>query len=291
MLKEGYTLMHEHVTIDLSGVKKDEDCHLDCYEETVKEFKKLYEYGVRNVVEVTNIGMGRDIAYIQNVEKETGIHIVKSTGCYKVPFIPEEMTKLSTEELAEVMVREIEEGFAGFSEQAQMIGEIGTSNMEWKPEERKLFDAAILAHKKTGKPIYTHTTLSTLALEQAQYLVENGVNPQKVVIGHIDLSGNLETIVSVLETGVNVGFDTIGKNNYLPDEKRIEMLIELEKLGYLGQVVLSEDLTRKTHLKYKGGIGYTYLFETFLPKLREAGMQEGSIDMMLKKNPQKIMDE
>ena len=63
MLKEGYTLMHEHVTIDLSGVKNDQDCHLDCYEETVKEFKQLYEYGVRNIVEVTNIGMGRDIAY------------------------------------------------------------------------------------------------------------------------------------------------------------------------------------------------------------------------------------
>lgn len=291
MLKDGYTLMHEHVTIDLSGVKKDEDCHLDCYGETVKEFKKLYEYGVRNVVEVTNIGMGRDIAYIQRVEKETGINIVKSTGCYKVPFIPKEMTKLSTEELADIMVHEIEEGFAGFKEHAQMIGEIGTSNMEWKEEERKLFDAAILAHKRTGKPIYTHTTLSTLALEQARYLVENGANPKKVVIGHVDLSGDVEKIAEVLKTGVNVGFDTIGKNNYLPDEKRIEMLIELEKQGFLGQVVLSEDLTRKSHLKYKGGIGYTYLFETFLPKLRAAGMKEESIDICLRKNPKKIMDE
>ena len=30
----GYTLMHEHITIDLSGVKKDTDCQLDCYAET-----------------------------------------------------------------------------------------------------------------------------------------------------------------------------------------------------------------------------------------------------------------
>ena len=40
-LIDGYTYMHEHMTIDLSGVKKDEDCHLDCYEETVKELKKV----------------------------------------------------------------------------------------------------------------------------------------------------------------------------------------------------------------------------------------------------------
>ena len=291
MLKEGYTLMHEHVTIDLSGVKNDQDCHLNCYEETVKEFKKLYEYGVRNIVEVTNIGMGRDIAYIQNVEKETGINILKSTGCYKEPFIPENMLALSTEELANVMIHEIDDGFDGFDAHAEMIGEVGTSKNEWKESERRLFDASIIAHKKTGKPIYTHTTLSTLALEQAEYLTAGGGKPEKVVIGHVDLSGDLDMIISVLKTGVNVGFDTIGKNNYLPDEKRIEMLLALEKLGLVGQVVLSEDLTRKTHLKYKGGIGYSYLFETFLPNLRKAGMKEESIDLMLKENPAKIFGE
>ena len=60
-LIDGYTLMHEHVTIDLSSVKKDEDCRLDCFEETVKEFKSLYGYGVRNILEVTNLGMGRNV--------------------------------------------------------------------------------------------------------------------------------------------------------------------------------------------------------------------------------------
>lgn len=68
-LIDGYTYMHEHMTIDLSGVKKDEDCHLDCYEETVKELKKLYHYGVRNIVEVSNIGMGR-ILIISSVLKK-----------------------------------------------------------------------------------------------------------------------------------------------------------------------------------------------------------------------------
>ena len=64
----GYTMMHEHITIDLSGVKKDTDCQLDCYAETVEEFKKLYEYGVRRIVDVTNDGMGRNPQYVENVE-------------------------------------------------------------------------------------------------------------------------------------------------------------------------------------------------------------------------------
>ena len=69
VIKEGYTLMHEHITIDLSGVKKDLDCRLDCFDETVKEFQQLYEYGVRNILDVTNIGMGRDVDYIRRVEE------------------------------------------------------------------------------------------------------------------------------------------------------------------------------------------------------------------------------
>lgn len=289
-LIDGYTYMHEHMTIDLSGVKKDEDCHLDCYEETVKELKKLYHYGVRNIVEVSNIGMGRDIDYIQRIEKETGIQILKSTGWYKEPFIPEEYLNKTTEELASIMIDEIENGIEGTNVKAMMIGEIGTSKNEWKDSERRLFDAAIIAHKKTNRPIYTHTTLSTLALEQAKYLVSHGVDPHRIVIGHVDLCEDINYIKEVLKTGVTIGFDTIGKNNYLPDEKRIAHLLELEKTGYTSQVVLSEDLTRKSHLAFKGGIGYAYLFESFLPAARKAAINESFITDMLVNNPKRIME-
>ena len=290
-LADGYTLMHEHIHIDLSSVKNDSDCHLDCIDETIKEFKKLYEYGVRNIVEVTNLGMGRNLEIIEKVEKATGIQIIKSTGCYKEPFIPEKYLNMGSEQLADVMIQEIENGFDDFDDKANMIGEIGTSKDEWKESERRLFDAAILAHKKTGKPIYTHTTLSTLAKQQAEYLVSNGVDPKKVVIGHVDLSDDFDYILSVLETGVFVGFDTIGKENYLPDAKRIQYLLQLEKLGKINQIVLSEDLTRKSHLKYKGGIGYAYLFETFIPRLKEAGIKETSINQMLIHNPRIILED
>ena len=60
-LTDGYTLMHEHVTIDLSGVKGDEDCRLDCLDETIEEFRRLYAFGVRNILDVTNLGMGRNV--------------------------------------------------------------------------------------------------------------------------------------------------------------------------------------------------------------------------------------
>ncbi len=286
----GYTLMHEHTTIDLSGVKKDMDCCLDCYEETAEEYRWLYEVGVRRIVDVTNDGMGRNPAYVSRMEKETGLQIVQSTGFYKEPFLPAWTQGKTAEELAGFMMKEIEEGIQD-GPKAGMIGEIGTSKNEMKMSERMVFDAAVMAAKSTGKPIYTHTTLGTWALEQADYFKGSGMDVSRVIIGHIDLSGDLQYIRKVLATGVNVGFDTIGKNTYFPDEKRVEFLKGLEGDGLLGQVVLSLDLTRKSHLAYQGGIGYVYLFETFLPMLRQAGLREESIEQMLIGNPGRILGE
>lgn len=286
-LIKGYTYMHEHLFIDLSSVKNDKDCLLDCTDEIIVELKKCYQLGLRNIVEVTNRGMGRNMEVISRIEKETNINVIKSTGYYKEPFLPNEVEELSVEALAKIMIDELTMGIDN-NHTASVIGEIGTSLNEWKQNERKLFDAAIIAHKSTGAPIYTHTTLGTLAKEQADYLIENGVCPQKIIIGHIDLCQDLQVILEVLKTGVSVGFDTIGKNDYFPDIKRIEFLIEIEKIGLINQVVLSQDLTRKSHLEYLGGIGYGYLLNTFIPLALKMGLTQASLDVMLCDNPQRL---
>ena len=284
----GYTMMHEHITIDLSGVKKDTDCQLDCYAETVAEFKKLYEYGVRRIVDVTNDGMGRNPQYVENVEKETGIRIVHSTGFYKEPFLPERVYGQTVQEMAAWMIGEIRQGIDGGAKPG-MIGEIGTSKNTMTETEKKVFDASVIAARETGLPIYTHTTLGTYAPEQAAYFKATGLPMDRIVLGHLDLSGDLDYIRRVLDSGISIGFDTVGKNNYFPDAKRVEFLLALEAEGRLDQIVLSEDLTRKSHLKYKGGIGYGYLFETFIPMLKEAGLKQESLDKMLIHNPARIL--
>lgn len=285
---EGYTFMHEHTTIDLSGVKGDIDCRLDCKEETIKEFQQLYQMGVRTIVDVTAEGMGRDVDYVNEVEKNSGIRIIRSTGYYKEPFLPSEVYERNVHDIADFMIHEITDGIHG-GVKAGVIGEIGTSKSIITPAEKKIFRAAVIAAKETQRPIYTHTTLGTCALEQAEFFAQEGLDMGRVIIGHADLSGNYEYIRKILETGAVVGFDTIGKNAYLDDRIRAAFLKKLEEEGLLKQVVLSLDLTRKSHLKYKGGIGYTYLFESFLPLLKDMGISEASIEQMLVENPKRIL--
>ncbi len=277
--------MHEHMHLDLSRIKKDPDTCLDCTQETLEELRKLRKQGITRILDVTNTGMGRDHDLLDWLEQESGIRILHSTGWYKDPFIPDEWSEKSPEELADAMIREIRSG------KAVVIGEIGTSKNRWTDNERRLFEAAVLAHKATGAPVYTHTTLSTLALEQAQYLTGQGVDPDKIVIGHMDFAQDMDRIRKVLKTGVNIGFDTIGKSDYLPDEKRVQMLLELEAEGLADHVVLSMDITRKSQLQAFGGKGYLWLADHFIPSLLEAGLQPDTIRQMLIRTPDRILGE
>ena len=287
-LKPGITYAHEHVTIDLSGVKQDLDCRLDLMDETISEFRRLKELGVANIIDVTNRGMGRNIAYVQQVARQTGLNILVATGYYKEPFLPQEVYDLSELQLAEIMVAEIMDGIEGSGIKASLIGEVGTSQAGITPVERKLLGAAARAHAETGKPVSTHTTLGRLGLEQAKILKDYGVDLTKVVIGHVDLSGDLDYALRLLDTGTNIAFDTVGKVNYMADNRRLAMLQEICRRGLFGQVLLSLDITRRSHLKSRGGLGYAYLLDTFVPYIRANGISEQAIDHMLIQNPQKI---
>ncbi|XXM71375.1 phosphotriesterase family protein [Lysinibacillus sphaericus] len=285
MLENGITYMHEHTTIDLSEIKCNEDCQLDVFSETVKEYKKLYDKGVRNIVDVTNFGMGRNIPFVQKAAQESGINIVHATGFYQEKFYPIQVFRETKEQLAERMLKEIREGIKGTDVKAEIIGEIGTSYNTWTDAERKVFEAVVLVHKETDKPITTHTTLGTLGLEQALFFKEQGVDLNRVIIGHVDLTGDFDTIFKIIKEGAYVEFDTIGKENYMPDQVRADILKKIQDMGYIDKVLLSMDITRKSHLEYQGGLGYSFLLDDFIPRLRRTGISEESIEKMLIKNP------
>lgn len=279
---ENITYSHEHMVIDLSHQKHNSDCYLNVYEEALDELKQLHQLGVVRLVDCSNHGIGRDIAVIKKIEKETGIQILYSTGFYKDPFFPDFFESMSQEELADMMIQDINNG-------ATFIGEIGTSLNEMTHLERKLFESAVIAHKKTQAPIITHTTLGTLAKEQVLFFKEKGADLSKIIISHTALGNDEKQMIELLEMGVNIAFDTIGKLNYQSDEKRADYLIACVEAGYVKQLFMSMDLTRQSHLLKNGGHGYAYLLNHFVPLLLEKGLSQASCEQILCKNMELLL--
>ncbi|HEI6926676.1 TPA: phosphotriesterase-related protein [Yersinia enterocolitica] len=285
---DGYTYAHEHLHIDLSGFKNNLDCRLDQYQLICDEMRELVGKGVANIVEVTNRYMGRNPQFLLNVMRDSGINVIASTGYYTDSFYPPMVRENSAEQLAQTMIDEIEIGIDGTELKAGVIAEIGTSEGIITPDEAKVFHAAALAHHATGLPISTHTSFSTMGLEQIALLKQHGVALDRVVIGHCDLKEQPDLIMKMIDMGVYVEFDTIGKNSYFPDERRIAMLVTLAERGLLDKVMLSMDITRRSHLKANGGSGFSYLVDSFVPMLLAAGISSAQVEMMLRHNPNKF---
>lgn len=282
----GNTYIHEHLYLDLSGVKNDDDTRLDDVKGVIAE---LQNSELDSLVEVTNLGMGRNVETLRYISEQTGVNVIASTGFYKEPFLPEAIYNLDVEEMANILIGEITEGIGETGIKAHVIGEVGTSKNEIRPMELKVLQAGIRAHLETGHPIFTHTTLGTMALEQLDLFATHHVDPGKILIGHMDLNCDRDYHLKVADRGCYLGFDTIGKLRYERDEVRIEHIKYLIARGHLGQIVLSQDMTRKSHLKKCGGIGYNYLYEVFLPQAREQGISEEQLRQMLVDNPRRLL--
>lgn len=281
----GICSAHEHLSIDLSRVKKDPDTILDDEQGMREELEDYYRLGGRSMVEVTNDGMGRDVLTLKRLSEATGVHLITCTGFYKDPYIPHFADGWNAEQFAQHFIKEAKEGIAETGILPGVIGEVGTSKNEMKPIERELLIGAAMAGAETGLPVTTHTTLGTLGLEQVQLLTKHGLPADQIIIGHQDLNPNKDEVLAVLETGAYIAFDTIGKNNYRPDEERAAFLLDFINLGLEKQILLSADLTRKSHWKKHGGPGYGLVLETFIPRLKESGIPESILHQFLTVNP------
>ncbi len=286
----GKTYIHEHLSIDLSSQKKDADTCFDNKDELIQELKALKKLGINSLVEVTNIGMGRDIERIREISQSSGIQVIVSTGFYKEPFYPEYVNRLSEKQLAKIMISDIINGIDESGVHAHVIGEIGTSHNKVEENEKKVLKASIRAHLETGRPISTHTTLGTLGDWQVAFMKKEGVDMNKVIIGHLGLNAEDDYLEKIADFGCFLGFDTIGKISYQSDEKRAKAIKNLIDKGHINQIVLSQDLTRKSHLTCRGGIGYSYLMKSFIPTMKKEGITQDQIEKMLVDNPSRVLD-
>ena len=286
----GITMCHEHLAMDLSPVRGENDSVFNNREVILPELFKLKNQGCKSIVEVTSEDMGRNIDDLKYYAKELDMNIIASTGAYLLPYHTEFILNSSIDELCSFFVDELTIGMSKTGVKAGLIAEIATSNNCVNNSEKKVFISAGLASKETGCAVSTHCDGGTCGFEQVELLLQNKMPAQKIILGHMDLLDNVKIHKELLSLGVNIGFDTIGKTAYLSDERRTENLLELISCGYENQLVLSQDVSRISYMTKFGGKGYTAVLSDFKEKLLQMGLSEIVLNKILINNPSRILD-
>ncbi len=69
----------------------------------------------------------------------------------------------------------------------------------------------------------------------------------------------------------------------------VDLIVDLIGRGHVDRILLSQDVCHNSQLKAYGGNGYVHLVETFLPRLRAAGVPDDAIRTMTVDNPARIL--
>jgi phosphotriesterase-related protein len=292
----GFTLPHEHTQIALWHIEG----RWDYWELTrdqpviVAELARFREAGGSGLVDLTLPGVGRDPVWLREVAEASGLHLIMGCGWYRTAYYPPEtrVDRRSADDLADELVREIETGAGETGIRPGIIGEIGTDKPWVSPAEERVHRAAARAAQRTGLAITTHGVLSDVGLAQLRIFEEEGLDPGRVIIGHADSYPVLAHHLAIIERGANIEFDFLGmpwaKERH-GEERTIELTRELLARGHADRILLSQDVCHDSQLKRYDGNGYVYLAETFLPRLRSAGVSDVEIEMMTVTNPRRLL--
>lgn len=283
----GFTYTHEHLVCFPPPIvmREDADFELPRVDKAVEELQILYEAGGRCLVEGTAIDYGRDVKAMIEIARQSPVHIVFTTGFNKGRFHPDWVIQSSVEQLRDMMIREIEDGVDGTGARPGVL-KAGAWYNVITPQEEKVIRAVAQAHAATGVPIWIHTEAGTMALEQLDLLEEEGVDPQRVAIGHCDRNADLWLHLQIAKRGAFVGYDGPSKIKYYPDSVRVELIKGMLDAGFGSRLLISGDMGRRSYLtSYGGGPGFGYILKKFVPRLLAEGLTQADIDQIWVRNP------
>jgi len=287
--KLGITMTHEHLLIDTYWITDRVDDLLNDEDIAVEELLLFKKAGGDSIVDLTNHGLKRNPEALKRISERTGVNVIMGCGWYRGPYYPEEITYRSTDELAREMIVDLTEGVGDTGIKAGIIGEIGVNLDYITPAEERVLRAAARAHIHTGKAVTLHAEYCSVGLDQLNILEEEGVNLERVIVGHADSFLNLNYHEEIYRRGAYIQFDGIGRDHIYPDSMRLKSLAELIKRGYIEKILLSTDRCRRSDLRLYGGKGYDHILVDFIPKLKKNGLTEREIEILMVDNPREIL--
>ena len=286
-LGPGVILPHEHVFVDLR-TPDHPDQGKALAEEVVDlmgpELDRARAAGVAALVECTPVGVGRRVDLDLAVSQAAAFPVVVPTGTYREPWIPEWIRDASEAALVDWMLGELTGYVADTGVQAAWIklsaGDDGVTDCE-----RKVLRAAAQAAAATNALIGSHTIRGRVAMDQLDTLESSGYTGERFIWIHTQAEPDVQLHLAAAKRGVWVEYDAVGGG--MDDDVYIAHVHRMLDAGYGDQVLLSHDRGWYDPAKPHGGVPspFTYITETFLPKLAASGVDAATIDQLTRGNP------
>ena len=140
--------------------------------------------------------------------------------------------------------------------------------------------------------------------DQLRIFEEEGVDLNRVYIGHSDNTDDMDYLTGLAEKGAYIGLDGLrvaGNGPGTPNlQQRIDIAAKLIEAGFAHRIMLSHDWSvlgdmfggKEARREYErlNPEGYLVISKKVLPRLREMGVSEETIDQIMVENPRRFFE-
>lgn len=303
----GAVALGESIVDAVSGWEFDPSITFDrpaAFAEALARLRAFRQAGGGAVVVPGGTLSGREPAMLADLSRAAGIRMIATTG-----FGPEESLPPHIAGTAAIAWRPGKNAFIDWMKgelQAGMVSggmlrsgvragaiSVGTSAGGLRPIEEACVRAAARAALDSGVAVMTEgpeNALRVLAL-----LGEEGLPAERVAIGHCDdaryADGARDREIAAL--GACVCYDHVGWEDAAPhameDGRRVDAVRSLIEAGHAGRVLLGCGSIAAGLGRSASRHGGARLLEVFVPRLRQAGVDEAATKRILHDNPARLL--
>jgi phosphotriesterase-related protein len=295
----GFTLMHEHVISQGPVAQNFPELFGPRFlERTIEGVSEARRGGVKTIVDATTFDLGRDVALLAEVSRQSGVNIITCSGWWMN--LPSYITGTSPDLFADLFVREIEEGIAGSRIKAGILKSAADYGGVTAAGEIML-RAVARAHRRTLVPIMLHSYApEQVARRQLAILQDEGVDLKWVAVDHVNDTTDMEYLNWLLGQGCYLGMDRYPGLN-LSAQARTNTLKSLIDAGQIDRLLPSHDMSLvspeafyppevKESIAKGNPYGYLYLKKVVFAHLREMGVPEAVLKTLCINGPRKFFE-
>ncbi|MFB6551888.1 phosphotriesterase [Streptomyces sp. NPDC056405] len=301
----GVVSVHEALLSVLPGAEHAFDITLDraeTFETLAGRLRDFRAHGGGTIVDSTGMFHGRDVRLYEALSRETGVHIVASTGQGPeellggyfltpqtnppTPWPAEKFAALFTQEITEGMVvpRVERRGPAG------LVTTAVTREGMTATDESLLRGAARTA-LATGMAVsfrYGADSVSELGV-----VLDEKLPADRVAVGGLDRKDAVAAgaPAKIAARGARVVLDHVGTegDGHLTDAERAALVADLVRAGHADRVLLSVGATGVAKGHPANDLPYSHVLTAFVPRLKAHGVGDDDVRRILEANPRDLL--